>query len=150
LADGNKGRFQELITESPEFSFAMPDIARIRAEMKTLIEGLSGVYLPWKQEENRKEKEEKAAEREAKAATRKAAILSGVAKAGQIMSENESNEKETSTDFKAANESATSATAALKTDEDDNVKVAANGTIGDMDISSHSEDESSPQEKMIV
>jgi hypothetical protein len=68
LADGNKGRFQELITESPEFSFAMPDIARIRAEMKTLIEGLSGVYLPWKQEENRKEKEEKIAARSGRAA----------------------------------------------------------------------------------
>ena len=132
----------------------MPDIARIRAEMKTLIEWLSAVYLPWKLEENRKEKEEKAAEREAKAATRKAAILSGVAKAGQNMSENESNEKETSTGIKAANEIATSATAVLskatKADEDDNVKVAANGTIEDMDMSTQSEDESSPQEKMIV
>jgi hypothetical protein len=131
----------------------MPDIARIRAEMKTLIEGLSGVYLPWKQEENRKEKEEKAAEREAKAATRKAAILSGVAKAGQNMLENESNEKETSTNIKAANESATSATvilSAAKVDEDDDVKVAADDTIGDMDMSIQSEDESSPQEKMIV
>jgi hypothetical protein len=141
---------QEFITESPEFSFAMPDIARIRAEMKTLIEGLSGVYLPWKQEENRKEKEEKAAEREAKAATRKAAILSGVAKAGQNMSENESNKEETSTDFKTAHESSTCATAVLKDDEDDNAKVAANSTIGDMDMSTQSEDESSPQEKMIV
>jgi hypothetical protein len=131
----------------------MPDIARIRAEMKTLIEGLSGVYLPWKQEENRKEKEDKAAEREAKAATRKAAILSGVAKAGQNMSENESNEKETPTDIKASNEISTSATAVLsaaKAGEDDNVKVAENGTIEDMDISTQSEDESSPQEKMIV
>jgi hypothetical protein len=131
----------------------MPDIARIRNEMKTLIERLSGVYLPWKQEENRKEKEEKAAEREAKAATRKATILSGVAKAGQNMSENEPNEEETSTYIQAANENATIATAVLsaaKADEEDAVKVAANGTIEDMDISSHSEDESSPQEKMIV
>jgi hypothetical protein len=146
-----KLRFQELITDSPEFSFAMPDIARIRNEMKTLIERLSGVYLPWKQEENRKEKEEKVAEREAKAATRKATILSGVAKAGQNMSESESNEKETSTDIQAANEIATSAIAILsaaKADEDDNVKVAANETIEDMDV--ESEDESSPQEKMIV
>jgi hypothetical protein len=131
----------------------MPDIARIRNEMKTLIERLSGVYLPWKQEENRKEKEEKIAEREAKAATRKATILSGVAKAGQNMSENEPNEEETSTDIQGANESATTATAvmsAAKADEEDAVKVAANETIEDMDISSHSEDESSPQEKMIV
>jgi hypothetical protein len=46
--EGGKKRFQELITESPAFSFAMPDIARIRDEMKTLIEGLSRLYLPWK------------------------------------------------------------------------------------------------------
>lgn len=131
----------------------MPDIARIRLEMMTLIERLSGVYLPWKQEEYRKEKEEKAAEKEEKAAARKATILFGVANAGQNMSENESNENKTSTDSTAANESSVSATAVLsaaKADEDDNVKAVANGTIEDMDISTQSEDESSPQEKMIV
>jgi Ulp1 family protease len=70
-AFGERGnsRFLELITDSPEFSFAMPDIARFRNELKTLIEMLSGVYTPWKQEENRKEREEKrvAKKRKAKA-----------------------------------------------------------------------------------
>jgi hypothetical protein len=113
----------------------MPDIARIRIEMKTLIEGLTGVYLPWKQEENRKEREEKAAARKAKAE--------------QKMSEHESSKEKPSTDIEAANESASSATAVLpapKTGEDDNVKAVANSTNGDMDI----DDESSPQEIMIV
>jgi hypothetical protein len=113
----------------------MPDIARLRAEMKTLIEGLTGVYLPWKQEEYRKEKEEKAAARKAKAEHK--------------ASEHESNEKKPSTDIEAANDSASSATAALsasKTVEPDNVKAVANRTTGDMDI----DDESSPQERMIV
>jgi hypothetical protein len=141
FAEGGKNRFQELITESTEFSFAMPDIARIRDEMKTLIEGLSRLYLPWNQEEDRKEKEEKAA-------GRKATILCGVAEAGQNLSENESNEKKPSTDIKTANKSAV--LLASKTGEDDNVKVVTNGTNGDMDISSQSEDESSPQERMIV
>jgi hypothetical protein len=96
--------------------------------MKTLIEGLSAVYLPWKQEEYRKEREEKAAARKA-------------------------NEKKPSNDIEA-NESAASASAVLsapKTGEDDNVKAVANGTNGDMDLSIQSDNESSSQqERMIV
>ena len=61
-------RFKALITESPEFDFDMNDIDRIREEMKTLIQELSKVYAPWKQEQDRKEKEEKSAKRAAKAA----------------------------------------------------------------------------------
>jgi hypothetical protein len=68
FAERGKGRFQELITDSREFDFAMPDIARIRAEMKTLIERLSVVYLPWKQEEISKERDAKSVARNAKVA----------------------------------------------------------------------------------
>jgi hypothetical protein len=59
FAKGGKTPFQELITESAEFTFGMPDIARIRLEMKTLIERLSGVYLPFKLAERRAVREEK-------------------------------------------------------------------------------------------
>jgi hypothetical protein len=60
FAKGGKTPFQELITESAEFTFGMLDIARIRLEMKTLIERLSGVYLPFKLAERRAVREEKA------------------------------------------------------------------------------------------
>jgi hypothetical protein len=62
-----------VISDSEEFDFDMDDIARIREEMKTLIQNLSRLYTPWKAEEVRKEKEEKAARKAAKmaAASRK-------------------------------------------------------------------------------
>ena len=49
----------EMISYGPEFAFDMDDIARIREEMKVLIERLSGIYLPWRCEMKRKEQEEK-------------------------------------------------------------------------------------------
>jgi len=64
-------RFKALITESPEFDFDMEDIYRMREEMKTLIEELSKIYAPWKQEQDRKAKEEKAAARVVKATSAK-------------------------------------------------------------------------------
>jgi hypothetical protein len=128
----------------------MPDIARLREEMKTLIEGLSRVYSPWKKERDRKEKEEKAA-------SRLAVIQGRLADAAQNMSENDahhSNTKMLPTAKKAANESTTSETAApstSKTDEDDNTKAVATDTTGDMDISSQiDDDECNSQEVMIV
>jgi hypothetical protein len=146
----HKSRWQKLITDGPAFSFAMPDIARLREEMKTLIEGLSRVYSPWKKERDRKEKEEKAA-------SRLAVIQGRLADAAQNMSENDahhSNTKMLPTAKKAANESTTSETAApstSKTDEDDNTKAVATDTTGDMDISSQiDDDECNSQEVMIV
>jgi hypothetical protein len=63
--EGGKNRFQEFITESDEFNFGMPDIERLRVEMKTLIQRLSRLYLPWKEEVDREEKAEKAEKRKA-------------------------------------------------------------------------------------
>lgn len=63
--EDDKAVFQDLITDSTTFGFGMPDIARLREEMKTLIQRLSTVYAPWKEELDRKEKEEKAASRKA-------------------------------------------------------------------------------------
>ena len=44
----------------------MIDIARIREELKVLIERLSEQYLPWKQEQDRKRKEERLARKRLK------------------------------------------------------------------------------------
>ena len=56
-----------VISSSQQFHFGMRDIARIREEMRTLIQGLTLVYRPWKEEEDRKARMEKAATRKAKA-----------------------------------------------------------------------------------
>lgn len=42
--------FRELITEDRAFHFTMEDIERLRREMKTLIEKLSGIYVRWKKQ----------------------------------------------------------------------------------------------------
>jgi hypothetical protein len=46
--EAGKRPFGGLITDSPEFEFDMEDIARIREEIRTLIERLSPCYLKWK------------------------------------------------------------------------------------------------------
>lgn len=56
--DGTKRfSFASLITNTEAFAFDMSDIVRIRGEMKTLIRNLSKVFVPWREEEARKEKE---------------------------------------------------------------------------------------------
>ena len=48
---------KDLITTNPAFTFNMSDIARIREEMKTLIDRLSREYFIFKREEREKERE---------------------------------------------------------------------------------------------
>lgn len=48
---GIKDHFEELITDGPAFDFDMDDIARIRKEMKKLIDGLCPLYDKHKKEE---------------------------------------------------------------------------------------------------
>jgi hypothetical protein len=52
-----KRPFGGLITGSPEFDFDMEDIARIRQEIRTLIEQLSRMYVSWKKSKELAEKE---------------------------------------------------------------------------------------------
>ena len=40
-----KRPFENLITNSPEFSFSMKDIVRLRSEMKELVVSLSNIYI---------------------------------------------------------------------------------------------------------
>jgi Ulp1 family protease len=53
-ADGQKP-FEELITDNPLFSFAGPDIIRLRAEMSRLLENLSTRYMPLQDGINKRE-----------------------------------------------------------------------------------------------
>jgi hypothetical protein len=64
-ADMKAGKrpFGGLITDSSEFYFDMEDIARIRQEIRTLIERLSKGYLYWKKEKERVEKESRLEEK---------------------------------------------------------------------------------------
>jgi hypothetical protein len=63
--------FRDLITQSDEFDFGMNDIARIREEIRTLIEKLSDHYVEWKKEKDNADREEKKAEKAAKLAAKK-------------------------------------------------------------------------------
>jgi sugar-specific transcriptional regulator TrmB len=58
-ADMKAGKrpFGGLITDSPEFEFDMEDIARIREEIRRLIERLSHCYTFWKKTKEKAEKE---------------------------------------------------------------------------------------------
>jgi Ulp1 protease family, C-terminal catalytic domain len=47
----NKQWFAEDLTRIEPFRFNMEDIARLRRDIKTLIQGLSGIFLPWKNEQ---------------------------------------------------------------------------------------------------
>ena len=49
--------FEGLITDSEEFDFDMKDIARIRQDIRTLIERLSQMYSYWKKKKDLAEKE---------------------------------------------------------------------------------------------
>jgi hypothetical protein len=53
----DKRPFEGLITDSPEFGFDMEDIARIRQDIRTLIERLSKMYSYWKKKKDLAEKE---------------------------------------------------------------------------------------------
>lgn len=53
--------FRDLITNSEAFNFGMNDIRRIRGDFRNLLERLTSVYRPWKEEVDRKEEEEKLA-----------------------------------------------------------------------------------------
>ena len=48
--------FEDLITDSPEFDFDMEGIARIRQDIRTLIERLSHMYTFWKKKKDLDEK----------------------------------------------------------------------------------------------
>eukprot|EP00804_Cyclotella_cryptica_P023147 CCRYP_000358-RA/>CCRYP_000358-RA protein AED:0.01 eAED:0.01 QI:1097/1/1/1/0.75/0.66/9/214/1028 len=48
---GIRDKFKHLITDGPAFQFNMDDIARIREELKTLVDALAGLYSKFKREE---------------------------------------------------------------------------------------------------
>ena len=60
----SNNNFQKSITDNGEFKFNMRDIARIRREFGTLVDGLAAVYACWKQEETHKANEEHERKRE--------------------------------------------------------------------------------------
>ena len=53
----------DLIQAREEFQFDMPDIARLREDIRKLVQGLSNLYLPWKEKNNRALKEERRKEK---------------------------------------------------------------------------------------
>ena len=64
---------RDLISKSPEFDFDMEDIARVREELKKLIQNLSSGYLEGKAKED--------AERDEKRRAKKRKLLADVAAA---------------------------------------------------------------------
>lgn len=54
---------RELITSSPEFDFDMEDIARVREELKKLIQNLSSGYLEVKAKEDAERDEKRRAKK---------------------------------------------------------------------------------------
>jgi hypothetical protein len=77
-ADMKAGKrpFGGLITDSPEFEFDMEDIARIREEIRRLIERLSHLYTFWKKTEEETEKKARLEEKALNEASKSDAKIS--------------------------------------------------------------------------
>jgi hypothetical protein len=77
-ADMKAGKrpFGGLITDSPEFEFDMEDIARIREEIRRLIERLSHCYTFWKKTKEKAEKEARLEEKALNEASKSDAKIS--------------------------------------------------------------------------
>lgn len=56
---GGKKDVIKMITHGDAFNFSLDDIAGIREQMKTLIERLSAMYIPWRAKMDREERLEK-------------------------------------------------------------------------------------------
>lgn len=74
---GGKGDVIEMISDGPEFNFSLDHIAVLRDQMKTLIERLSTIYLPWRAKMDQEERSEKLAENTAKSEHKGSSLESG-------------------------------------------------------------------------
>lgn len=57
--DNKTPNFEKMITKRNSFRFCADDIIHCRHEFRKLLENLSAIYLPWKENEERKRREEK-------------------------------------------------------------------------------------------
>ena len=85
---------RDLISQSPEFDFDMEDIARVREELKKLIQNLSSGYLEVKAKEDAERDEKRRAKKRKLLADVAAAEASADAKDGEEPKDDEEKEPE--------------------------------------------------------
>ena len=116
---------KDLIRAREEFQFGMPEIARLREDIRKLVQGLSSLYLPWKKNNDRALKEERRKEKQERLEQLEAPSETSVEASSQVVVNGNGNDSAGLTATADASSNSTSSSSASR----DNADASAAGRM---------------------